>query len=278
MAQVFFGIGAAKAGTGWLWHVLGKYPECGLPPIKELHFFDRRHLFDDKKVITPRSFFSDQIRRLSRRTDRSSQARAADVREVDALDTPFAYSSYLLRLGKNTLGEITPAYSLLPPAGFREMVEIFPTARFIFIMRDPVELLWSVIRYNMQLAERGRRDTRWLKQTEPNAFVDEALAVPKAMARGRYERTITSLESVVSTDRILYLFYENLFTADSMAKIENFLELPALKDYAALLDEKINSSRPAIMEAENRTKVRMAFASTFTFVERRFGRPKGWAY
>ena len=37
----FLGIGAQKAGTTWLALNLGVHPQVWLPPIKELHYFDR---------------------------------------------------------------------------------------------------------------------------------------------------------------------------------------------------------------------------------------------
>jgi len=39
----FFGIGAMRAGTSWLSELLGTHPDCGMPPYKELHFFDVRY-------------------------------------------------------------------------------------------------------------------------------------------------------------------------------------------------------------------------------------------
>ena len=37
----FLGIGAHKAGTSWLYKQLCKHHEIWMPPVKELHFFDR---------------------------------------------------------------------------------------------------------------------------------------------------------------------------------------------------------------------------------------------
>ncbi|MBI4357808.1 MAG: sulfotransferase [Candidatus Omnitrophica bacterium] len=37
----FLGIGAQKAGTTWLYHVLRAHPDIWLPPVKELHYFDQ---------------------------------------------------------------------------------------------------------------------------------------------------------------------------------------------------------------------------------------------
>src|SRR6185295_12624998 len=38
----FLCIGAQKAGTGWLYEQLRSHPGFWMPPMKELHYFDRR--------------------------------------------------------------------------------------------------------------------------------------------------------------------------------------------------------------------------------------------
>ena len=39
MSVLFFGVGAAKAGTTWLHRQLSEHPECHFRTIKELHYF-----------------------------------------------------------------------------------------------------------------------------------------------------------------------------------------------------------------------------------------------
>ena len=37
----FWGIGAQKAGTSWLYYNLSKTPGFAIPPVIELHYFDQ---------------------------------------------------------------------------------------------------------------------------------------------------------------------------------------------------------------------------------------------
>ena len=39
----FIGIGTQKAGTTWLYDMLAQNPSVWLPPLKELHYFDRQN-------------------------------------------------------------------------------------------------------------------------------------------------------------------------------------------------------------------------------------------
>jgi hypothetical protein len=48
----FLVIGAQRAGTTWLHQVLRRHPSLWLPPVKELHYFDKlshQHTWDDDK-------------------------------------------------------------------------------------------------------------------------------------------------------------------------------------------------------------------------------------
>jgi hypothetical protein len=40
----FLGIGAQKSGTTWLHDNLARHPQVWLPPVKEIHYFDRPDL------------------------------------------------------------------------------------------------------------------------------------------------------------------------------------------------------------------------------------------
>lgn len=44
-------IGAQKAGTSWLAHMLGQHPQIWVPPFKEAHFFNHRFLPEQRYWI-----------------------------------------------------------------------------------------------------------------------------------------------------------------------------------------------------------------------------------
>ena len=56
----FFGIGAQKAGTTWLNDLLETYPECAVPPIKEIHFFNNKYL--PRGEVGTRSVYRNRVR------------------------------------------------------------------------------------------------------------------------------------------------------------------------------------------------------------------------
>jgi hypothetical protein len=130
-------IGAQKAGTGWLYEQLRCHPQFWMPPLKEVHYFDR-------------------ILRSPRNPERIANARKAarddrDIRFLDALETLSTrpeidlekYAELFVSKGTLVSGDITPGYSLLPDEIIDPIVRAFPGLKVIFLARDPVERAWS---------------------------------------------------------------------------------------------------------------------------------------
>ena len=57
-ATLLFGIGAAKAGTTWLYRYLAAHPEVRLPAVKELHYFDTCETGKFDRQVAPRRPFA----------------------------------------------------------------------------------------------------------------------------------------------------------------------------------------------------------------------------
>lgn len=188
-----------------------------------------------------------------------------------------SYAEYLRRhgAGASAFGEITPSYALLPSAAFAEMDELFPDARFIFIMRDPVDRLWSHVRRKTAKAER-RRDTK----RDANREFRETLEKPSCILRSSYDRTIKEAERVIPQKRMLYLFYEELTSAETgpaqVRRIENTLGLNPKKIDQDFFATNVNSSPGAELDPDNELAALELLAPAYEFVAKRFGHPKGW--
>src|SRR5438270_8769299 len=69
-------IGAQKAGTGWLYEQLRSHPDFWMPPMKELHYFDRPARSRQRSLTVPRKD-NDRIA--------IARERARDDRDYDFL-------------------------------------------------------------------------------------------------------------------------------------------------------------------------------------------------
>ena len=99
----FLGIGAQKSGTTWLHQMLGKHPEIGLPPGKEVHFWDRRW----------------------------------PAEQPDRYDALFAH------IPRRLCGEITPAYATLATETIGFIRARYPSLKLLYVLRDPIARAWS---------------------------------------------------------------------------------------------------------------------------------------
>jgi len=331
-ATAFFGIGAMRAGTSWLAQFLRQHSDCGLAPLKELHFFDVRYGFGpglkvfrsharhlercstkaSRRILT----VLKEIKRESQEAgdaeyglgDSSGAEEGADadpsamaagthlrlkaleeagidnllqkivgIAELLGVRSPADYASYLWRHAgaSSAFGEISPSYALLPSPAFAEINALFPGAKFIFIMRDPVDRMWSQMRYSEAEATR-----RGKKCVDPNmAFANERRQ-PHLLARSNYHRTIEALERVIPGEQILYLFYEALTSIDTasqeLRRVESFLGLQPVEIPRQMIEERRNASEFRQMSLENEAVAREMCAPVYEYVERRFGLPRQW--
>ena len=238
---MLFCIGAQKAGTSWLYTVLAAHPECHMP-VKEVHYFDT--VVDAKRagaVFKRRNAKADKVlaraaaqkgqkspERLTTLGDHIALLKQSETNTGDDSD----YLAFLLKGGdaKHVIGDITPAYATLTQKEFARMVQLSPNARFLFLMRDPIDRLWSEIRMSAQKTEKrlsGDKDEaseevytrRCLKR------LDAAIAEgPLTGAnRSNYMLTLQELEAAVPAEQIMTVFFEDMFEQSSIDKMCGFI-------------------------------------------------------
>jgi hypothetical protein len=194
MGPDFFCVGAQKGGTGWLYEQLRFHPDFWMPPLKELHYFDRQWR---------------SARALAKAEGRIAAARQSvrderDLKFLDLMETEGKrgeidlerYAELFAGKGELLSGDITPGYSTLEEELIGRIVRRFFDAKILFLARDPVERAWShlsmwvrhgtiepfrpddltVITQLLQRPEVQRRSypsqivRRWRKQVRPELF------------------------------------------------------------------------------------------------------------
>ncbi|MGH0033549.1 MAG: sulfotransferase family protein [Myxococcota bacterium] len=151
----FIGIGSSRCGTTFLHAALRRHPEIWLPPVKELHFFDR----GGRRRRRARGRGTGSVLKATRRMLRGDRDGPADVRfllrhRFGAHDLA-AYRAWF-RLGAGRVcGEITPGYCILEDERIALIRRELPDLRLIFLMRDPIDRAWSAA-YKSLVRDRGR--------------------------------------------------------------------------------------------------------------------------
>jgi hypothetical protein len=260
----FLCIGAHKSGTTWLYENLKRHPAVWLPPVKELHYFDG---MPGLPKVAQR--FNEAIKEVVATGRVTDPAKLDHMRKV-VLDQPkdFAwYRSLFGPAGERLTGDMTPAYSTLPPPVVGKIRELLPDCRVIFIMRNPIERAWSHFRSN---AEKAKLDIAAVGLDVIRRQVDS----PSSQLRTGYTRTIETWEQCFPRDRILYLFYDDLLAdRDSfLAAVCRFLGLSFEGHYFAdTRDAVVNRSMVLEIDPSARAYLARKYHKEIAALQRRFG-------
>lgn len=252
LERVIIGLGSQKSGTTWLAWIMAQHPDIHIG-TKEVHYWDT-------------------IRAPYSRWDSVDRILASQGKSLGSPfgNDPFDHSQYLpsLEIGRRTeriVGEITPAYALCSHSTFSEMKALHHDVRFIFLMRDPVDRLWSGLRHKMRVSLQRDSPSDWLERM----FL-EACDNPydPDFRRSRYDETLTAMARAGCNSCVI--FFESLFTEDSMQELAQFIGVHRL---AGNFETRKNVGAGAELRLsdEARTYGRKALAQTYEFVADRYG-------
>lgn len=206
----FLVLGTMRGGTTTLYHYLARHPHiAGAVLDKELHYFDLHY---DLGAEWYRSRFPT----------RSSLDRAAR------------------RLGSRPkVGEASPYYLFHPLVPERVAADL-PEARFVAMLRDPVERAWSHYRHMVDLGYETlsfeaaiERETERLAGTEAGFRSDPRFASKEHqhhsyVARGEYATQVERWWSHVGRERLFIMRSEDFYESPRVEfeRLESFLGVP----------------------------------------------------
>lgn len=263
------GIGAQKAGTTWLSQMLGQHPGIWSSPFKEIQYFN--YLFIEEH----RGWLPWHYRRGVTNIQKRYAARGEELPEEVAryltrltrepMFTKHWYKQAFAPAPADTLPmDVTPEYSTLPEEGVAEVADFLPKAKFIYILRHPVDRAISQMKMNITRA--GRKPASlddWMREIEDPVLLD----------RGDYETYVPRWDAHFGADRLLYLPFGQIESAPLklMRRIEEFLGLGE-GDYRNLRS-KVFAANPGLSVPDPARKaLRAKLEDQFTFIEQRFGK------
>lgn len=286
------GVGAAKAGTTWLNDYLREHPEVMVSPIKELHYFDC--IFGGRAGFARRwperlSSLEKRAQKLSKhpkiKTDEKlketldglkGRVKAMEMRLDFFADSESSHENYIkyfkhFAKDEKVIGDITPAYGILPEEAFKAIKKMHSKRKIIFIMRDPIERFYSQLRMTERQAK--RKDGVKMK-TALERFVP-VLNREGRHERGNYKGTIERLEKNFKKNEIFYCYFEELFTEDTIKNLCEFLEIsfvPGKYKTKSNPSPKDSSIPPAMLK-----EAKEKFMPQYEFCKAKFGRvPNEW--
>lgn len=283
-ARMLYVIGAQHAGSQWLLDYLRRNRACHFTSNKEVHYFDimAGHAQDvlRRRQKTLREL-AGRVQVDKAETNSNSLRLLGEVigllsmyeKSAEGAPPHRAYQEYMLkeRHRQSVVCDVTPTYAYLTAPMFAEMAAI-GAARFVFLLRNPVDRLWAQICASFptgRLSDAERLDA--CAKAAQRMIADGNLASQLAVD---YERTLAELDAVVPADRIKVLFFEQLFQQDTMDDLCALLQInPRPVDPAPSLANDI--ALPDDLAAA----LRQALAPQYDAARKRFGDalPQGWA-
>jgi len=262
--KLFLGIGAMKAGTTWTYALLESHPQLQFTPEKEVHFLAQHYL--GREYLSQnfrRQRMTSRLRGISHLSEARQQATRQWYEDV-YLPGPvnIAWYENLFAGGRKRNAwrcDFSNLSALIPAEGWSRMrLEIAQDVRALYVLREPVERLWSHYKFHATVAKRSF-------DPNPDAVAIEAfLSGPDVMRHARYSETIANVRQGLGPERLLVLFHDQMREDPPgfLASIENFLEVqPRSYEENPGLRRLVNATSDEPVPPLFRTVVKDALAS-----------------
>lgn len=260
------GMGAQKCGTSWVYEYLARTPGVDFGGIKEYHIWDARQdaaLFGEFRLNE----------RLLLKHNKSPKFREFQIRyAMQKLEGYYGlhFQGLVQRSGARITGDITPSYSALNLKMLTRLKEEVEFNGFrikvVFLMRDPVERIWSAVRMERRVFGNHIGDINTLPPELDQ--VAEKFAQPKTEIRTRYDQTIRTIEQVFAPEDVFYGLYEELFTPDVLHRLCRFLGISYRPEETGI---RVNiTERSAEMSPDLRDRIAAHYAPVYAFCADRF--------
>ncbi|OUD08704.1 hypothetical protein BVC71_12300 [Marivivens niveibacter] len=229
-------VGATKAGTSWLYRMLHDHDDCHVRAVKEAHYWDtfgpKRC---DRQVTAFENRLSALVRQRAQALQNGNQRRVGNLtRQIDDMvglidvlksdrTGDVAYWNWLSQgsADAKVVAEMTPAYSLLDVDLLQRMAALRPMTKMVYLMRDPLDRLWSHIRMDVA-RESGEADL----EANANARLDQIVSGQgggNILPRGDYRAAVQKLQQVIAPANLLIEFTERMMTSAGWKGICAFL-------------------------------------------------------
>ncbi len=236
----FIGIGAQKAGTTWLFKQFEKSNQIQLPPVKELHYFDRSSTYLSPNILEE-TLLKDRMKnpKWVLRSIFEILKNAKDFGWFKKWYFSDYSDKWYLSLFKGyskCKGEITPAYAILREEDISEMSKLLgEDTKIIFMLRNPIDRAWSSYKYKYNITEYDKGDYEDAKRF----FVSDY-----QVFRSEYLKTIQLYKKYFNS--ICLAFFDAITEnpKDLLFDIFNYLNLDTKEiDSFSGLQKRINTSR-----------------------------------
>lgn len=278
----FIGIGTQKAGTTWLYAQLARHPFVWMPPIKELHYFDRSPKYPSPNGLNSASqisriwrndpYHKRQCQGILRSLPEHIKSRRFGmirwgIRWVFGNYNDHWYKSLFRDAPLNSIsGEITPAYAILNREDIEWMKRINPLIKVILLVRNPIDRAWSALRFYKKIG-------RFKKNLECVNETLVALTQEEITRRGDYPEIIGNYLKFFDPSQMLICFYDSIEESpvELLYEIYTFLGIPSIVCNREQLSSRYNVSPAHEMPQEIRAHLEEIYKPSIEEMAERYG-------
>ena len=243
MTKTFLlGAGCQKGGTTWLYQYLARSPQFAHGYRKEYHVLDSLDLPSEEQAR--KRLLARAAEQITGDPEPGNRLAATSAHRLSMfLDQQFYFDYFtgLLHRTPDTrlAADMTPSYGMLPVERFEAVRNGFDRRGIrtlpVFLMRDPVERIWSQARMHARLYKHHEA----ARAEEITEYVAANYTRPAYAIRTAFDETIRKLDTVFGPDHVYYGFYERLFTE---AETQRLCALAGIDHVEPDFDQRVHFS------------------------------------
>ncbi len=253
----FLIVGPQRTGTTWLVANLNQHPEIFLSYPKELYFFNRLLLAQNKYSRHYYAFDWDHLKSRPQKLIRevgkilyfdfykTGRFNANELEwylsffSDDLFSRLYKHMKMLSLYGQTfspkVRGEATASYAILEEDLIQEIISLNPDLKAILMVRDPVKRAWSHAKKDLI-----RNVDRTFQNTEDEEFQSFFLQ-ENQIKNGSYIKNINKWSSLLKEDNLFVGFYEDIKSRpkDFLIDLFGFLGVDTDSKYVSVKAEKV---------------------------------------
>ncbi|MAI29328.1 MAG: hypothetical protein CMP38_03870 [Rickettsiales bacterium] len=256
------GIGAPKAGTTWLYEYIQNDPKANFGQMKEYHYWNLAFL-DQKESEKKYKLFKKSKKKYC--SDELLRWTMLSMKNYYGI-----YFNSIINSGYSITGDITPHYARAKEHHLKYIKKYLEAFGFnikvVYLLRDPMERLWSNVRMERELYESIKND---LNDSEAINF---KINDPFWKFDSFYINPIKRIQKIFKKENIYIGIFEEMFLQEKLMELSNFI---GVNYNPEMIQKKINvTNKKEKLDNSTMKEIQESYIETYEFCYKNFPQTK----
>jgi Sulfotransferase family len=242
--RLFLGVGAMKAGTTWLYSVLDRHPDIYFSDEKEVHYFAHVHGILEALTLANRLGQFRQFCSVVREEKYNARWMRRRLNWYsrwlnEPVDDRWYADLFADKRDEKYVADFSNLTALLGDEGWQHVHRVAGEVRVLYIMRKPLDRLWSHVRFHAQFVGKASELPNW-----GVAEYEDFARKKHIWQNAEYGHIVATLKRNFNDEELMIAFFEDIHAdpAAFLRNLEKFLGVPPSIYPELRLTEKINRS------------------------------------